>query len=161
MRVTKKFAIFLMPLALTACTETQFLDSLGAGKSSPDEKVVNSNQPLIMPPDLSLRPPANEIAATQAQVPTPEELQAQAPITPPSDPLQQQASLQPSNPAATPSGQLEAAYAKYGISKFHADGTPKRLEELQVELDAAILAEKKKNNPNYGTIWNWREFFGM
>lgn len=53
----------------------------------------------------------------------------------------------------------EDAYAKYGISKVGPDGKPKSENELYKELHAAQLAEKRKANPNYGTIWNMGNVF--
>lgn len=48
----------------------------------------------------------------------------------------------------------DEALAKYGISKTKPDGTPKTENELDAELKAVYLAEKRKNNPDYGTIKN-------
>lgn len=53
----------------------------------------------------------------------------------------------------------EDAYQKYGISKTRPDGTPKSQSELEKELLAAIQAEKRKANPNYGTVWNMGNIF--
>ena len=164
MRKLTKSLVVLLPFALVACTETQFLNTLGAGKTSPDEQVVASNQPLIMPPDLSLRPPQpGEVQTQAAPAPAPAQTQA-APLDPALNqapaPLQQQAALNPNQPS-NPLQELDQAYIKYGISKFRPDGSPKTTEELQKELNAAIIAEKKKNNPNYGTIWNLPEFLGF
>jgi hypothetical protein len=55
--------------------------------------------------------------------------------------------------------QQDQLYAKYGINKLKADGTAKTFDELQDELAAAVIAEKKAANPNYGTIWNIGELF--
>lgn len=163
MRFITKFAILALPMALAACTETQFLDTLGAGKVTPDETTVKPNPQLTMPPDLSLRAPAAGDAQTPVAAPA---APAQAPV--------QQAAATPADPAApsptnpvvpgtnlTAQQQLDALYVKYGISKTKPDGTAKTFEELQEELRQAVLAEKKKQNPNYGTIWNLREFLGI
>lgn len=53
----------------------------------------------------------------------------------------------------------DEALAKFGISKTKPDGTPKTANELDNELKAAVLAEKRKTNPNYGTIWNIGNIF--
>ncbi|MBV8060429.1 MAG: DUF3035 domain-containing protein [Alphaproteobacteria bacterium] len=45
----------LMALSLTACGSVR--ESLGLGRSSPDEFAVIDRPPLAMPPDFSLRPP--------------------------------------------------------------------------------------------------------
>jgi hypothetical protein len=39
------------------------------------------------------------------------------------------------------------------------DGTPKTPGELSAELKKAMLAEKRKTNPRYGTIFNAGELF--
>jgi hypothetical protein len=49
-------------LVLGACTETQFADTLGVGKSTPDENEVRVNQALSMPPDLQLKQPSGQIS---------------------------------------------------------------------------------------------------
>ncbi len=48
-------------VGLGACTETQFSDTLGVGKTSPDENSVRVNQALSMPPDLQLKQPTGQI----------------------------------------------------------------------------------------------------
>ncbi len=41
------------------CSETGFMDAFGVGKNSPDERNLNPNQSLVMPPDLQLKPPGS------------------------------------------------------------------------------------------------------
>lgn len=53
----------------------------------------------------------------------------------------------------------DEAFARYGISKTKPDGTPKTDNELDRELKAAVLADKRKANPDYGTIGNLRNVF--
>jgi hypothetical protein len=147
-------------LAVAGCSETKMQDLLGSGKSAtPDEAQVRVNRNLSMPPDLNLRPPSGE-AAEDGQPNT----VATAP--PPAEPAADQAQAAPQpvrTAAATPPAQVEApkqdVYEKYGISKVGADGKPKTESELYKELHAAQLAEKRKANPNYGTIWNMGNVF--
>jgi hypothetical protein len=53
----------------------------------------------------------------------------------------------------------ENAYQKFGISKTKPDGTPKTRAELDRELLEAVRAEKRKQNPNYGTVFNMGRIF--
>jgi hypothetical protein len=66
------------------------------------------------------------------------------------------------NPPPAAQGQQppqQDIYEKYGISKVGPDGKPKSENQLYKELHAAQLAEKRKANPNYGTIWNMGNVF--
>jgi hypothetical protein len=51
------------------------------------------------------------------------------------------------------------AYQRFGISKTKPDGTPKTQAELDRELLEAVRAEKRKQNPNYGTVFNMGRIF--
>jgi hypothetical protein len=53
----------------------------------------------------------------------------------------------------------EDAYVKFGISKTRPDGTAKTQAELDRELLEAVRQEKRKQNPNYGTVFNMGELF--
>jgi hypothetical protein len=145
---------------LAGCSETQFADWMGAGKNAPDESSVRVNQSLAMPPDLQLRPPSNATveedgalnttaAASQAAtVPNPQ-VAATTAATPPT----------PTTTVAAPAPEQQDVYAKYGISKTNPDGTPKDKQLLYKELKDAQMAEKRRANPNYGTIMNIGNIF--
>lgn len=148
-------------LAVAGCSETKMQDLLGSGKdATPDEAQVRVNRNLSMPPDLNLRPPTGETAEdgqpnTVATAPPPA-----------AEPMEQaQPAPQPvRTAAATPpaKGQEEPqqdVYEKYGISKVGPDGKAKTESQLYKELHAAQLAEKRKANPSYGTIWNMGNVF--
>lgn len=47
----------LLALSLAACGGSSIRDTLGYGKSAPDEFTIVTKAPLVMPPDFSLRPP--------------------------------------------------------------------------------------------------------
>lgn len=163
-------------LFLAACGETAFQDAFDAGKYSPDETKVRSGQPLTTPPDLQLRPPSGvapqqPVVASRAPVQTapPQYGTAQpqpqygAPQQPqygaaPQQP--RQAYVPPANGQA-PAGvaQRPDAFTKNGISHYKADGTKKTQQEMLAELRAKKLAEQKKNNPNYGTVFNLPQWF--
>jgi hypothetical protein len=51
------------------------------------------------------------------------------------------------------------AYQRFGIAKTKPDGTPKTQAELDRELLEAVRAEKRKQNPNYGTVFNMGRIF--
>jgi Protein of unknown function (DUF3035) len=59
----------------------------------------------------------------------------------------------------SPSNTREDAYQRFGISKARPDGTPKTRSELDRELLEAVRQEKRKQNPNYGTVFNMGELF--
>jgi hypothetical protein len=56
-------------------------------------------------------------------------------------------------------GARQDAYQKFGISKTRPDGTPKSQAELDRELLEAVRREKRKQNPNYGTVFNIGDLF--
>jgi hypothetical protein len=131
-------------LALAGCSETKFADMLGAGKYSSDETSVRTSNSLAMPPDLQLPPPGTRAAAA----PPPAGDAQAASVPPPLD----------GEPATTATATPDI-YAKYGIAKTNPDGTPKEKAQLHKELRAAQLEEKRRKNPNYGTIWNIGNIF--
>jgi hypothetical protein len=147
-------------LAVAGCSETKMQDLLGSGKdTTPDETQVRVNRNLAMPPDLSLRPPSGEI--TEYGEPN-KVASAAAPVEPAMDqasqaPVQTAAAQPPASADAEPP--KPDVYEKYGISKVGADGKPKSQNQLWKELREAQLAEKRKQNPNYGTIWNMGNVF--
>jgi hypothetical protein len=144
-------------LAVSACSETAMQDLLGSGKdSAPDASQVTVGQNLSMPPDLQLRAPTE--GSTNDN-------QALAPPVQPVEPAATTATAQ-AVPKPLTGTQTAAAeppkqdvYERYGISKTGPDGKPKSQGELYKELHEAQLAEKRRANPNYGTIWNLGNIF--
>ena len=59
-----------LAVALTGCGGGSLSDTLGYGKSAPDEFTIVTKAPLIIPPDCSLRPP-------QPGAPRPQEMEVQ------------------------------------------------------------------------------------
>ncbi|PKQ04671.1 MAG: DUF3035 domain-containing protein [Alphaproteobacteria bacterium HGW-Alphaproteobacteria-12] len=59
-----------LSLSLAACGGESLSDTLGYGKSAPDEFAIVTKAPLIIPPDYSLRPP-------QPGAPRPQEMELQ------------------------------------------------------------------------------------
>lgn len=151
-------------LMVTACAETAVQDLLGSGKSSaPDASQVTASQSLAMPPDLQLRaPPEGEAHDNQAgavQTVQPDEPVSTASAQPLPAPVDasQPAIPEPTTTTGTQTVAVEAPqdnYARYGISKTYPDGKPKPQRVLFEELKKAELAEKRRTNPGYGTIWN-------
>lgn len=152
---------FVLSSLLAGCSETQFADWMGAGKNAPDESSVRVNQSLAMPPDLQLRPPSATTAAEDGTVNT-AAVSAQAAAVPNSQGAAAvptpDAPVVPGAPAAAAAAPQDV-YAKYGISKTNPDGTPKEKHLLYNELREAQLAEKRRADPNYGTIWNMGNIF--
>jgi hypothetical protein len=76
MRTTSlAFTAVALSVALGGCSESRFLNSMGMGKTAPDESQVTRNQQLSMPPDLQLPAPSN--------APEPAPQVAAAPASPP------------------------------------------------------------------------------
>jgi hypothetical protein len=154
-------------LVLAACSETKVQSLLGSGKDgAPDESQVRVNQALSMPPDLQLRAPSGQIsedgqANKVASAPPPQQPSYDQASAAPDDqasaapePLEQTGTAAPAQPAPK-----QDVYEHYGISKVKPDGTPKSERELLRELREAQIAAKRKQNPNYGTVWNIGNIF--
>jgi hypothetical protein len=172
-------------LALAGCSETGFQDSLGVGKTAPDESQVRINQALSIPPDLRLAAPSsktvepgtpNKVATYQSQPVTYAPVEADTYVA---EEPSTTASTAPAEPAKTAEAAatatttattitpaepekpktLDDSYAKYGISKTYANGKPKPEGVLIDELRKAQTAEKRAKDPSYGTIWNMGDVF--
>lgn len=176
-------------ILLAACSEVSVMNKLGLGKAPPDESQVVTNNSLAMPPDLQLPPPsANAPAPPQppaqanvAVTAAPPDALAAAPATTevasaeqsPYDTGEQQLTTDGSTNTASTGPAVQAAqkrdmksgdpkedaYQRFGISKTRPDGTPKSQTELDRELLQAVREEKRKQNPNYGTVFNMGELF--
>jgi hypothetical protein len=156
----------LMAASLGGCASSGVNDLLGVSKNSPDESQIRTTQSLSMPPDLQLRAPSGAVEEdgqlASAAAPSTTAPPADATVEAAPGQEQQVASAAPvpqtAATAAAPSATVDP-YEKYNISKTKADGTPKSQEELFAELRAAKLAEKRRANPNYGTIFNIGDLF--
>ena len=168
-------------LAVAGCGETKFLDTMGMGKNAPDESQVRRNADLTLPPDLQLRQPSNapdpsipNTTVSSLPQPLPDTSPAEATASLAAATQGSGAGVQPvagaapdplasAQPAARPPAAgdpRENAFVKYGISKTRPDGKPKTEQELNKELLAAIKAEKRRQDPKYGTIMNIGDLFG-
>lgn len=56
-RIPSLIALTALSLSLAACGGDSLKDTLGYGKSAPDEFAVITKAPLVIPPDFALRPP--------------------------------------------------------------------------------------------------------
>jgi hypothetical protein len=155
---------------VAGCSETGFQDFIGAGKYAPDETQVTTNQPLSVPPDLQLRPPSDEPPLRVARAPQAIEQPASGNLQQPEDltlapgsarDVRQESQPQPSQPQAAPQPQQQASagepqdiYARWGVSRHHPDGREKSQLELNEEMRQKRLEAKRREDPNYGTIWN-------
>lgn len=132
--------IAVIPLAavlLAGCSSSRVANGLD---SQPQQVTVATNNPLALPPDLSLPPPGSQPA-----------------YAPSSQPVSQGVPLKPASPSAV--GAQPDVYAQYGVSKTNPDGSMKTQEQLQKEMRAAVLKRKQQQNPNYGTIRNLGSIF--
>lgn len=130
---------------------------------APDQQRIAVGNQLTLPPDLQLKAPTNTADGYQPNsgVGKPAEPSSNYDLASANDDgqisagttsgaLYGNAGTAPSAPAA----KQQDVYAKYGISKFNADGSQKSDAQLKKELKAAMLEEKRRNNPGYGTVRN-------
>jgi hypothetical protein len=144
--------------AVSACSETAVQDMLGSGKASvPDSSQVTVGQSLSMPPDLQLRAPS-EAPVENTQVAAAQPVGTVQPVQPVSSSPPDPQALAGTQTASTEPPKQDV-YVRYGISKTYPDGKPKPDRILIKELHDAQLAEKRRANPNYGTVWNMGELF--
>jgi hypothetical protein len=143
------YSLLGLSLVLGGCSSSGVLGSLGMGSSSPAPASSNIQvgNNLAMPPDLQLRAPGTNTSA------------AYEPNTVAAEPVQSAALDQPIAPAPVARAPAQDIYAKYGISKVKPDGTAKTPEELKAELKLAVLEEKRRKQPGYGTISNIGNIF--
>jgi hypothetical protein len=134
-------------LVLAGCSGSGLL----GGSRGPTASNVPSNGNLALPPDLSLPQPGTGTAASY-QAPAVEQ-----------DGIYDTAAAparRTMGGTRCPNGtQAVDVYACYGVSKLKPDGTKKSSSELKNEMRAAVLAEKRRNNPGYGTFRNFGELF--
>ncbi len=141
------YSLLGLSLALGGCSSSGVLGSLGMGSPSPTPTASNIQvgNTLAMPPDLQLRAPGTNTSA------------AYQPNT--AAPVQSAALDQPIAQAPVVRAPAQDVYAKYGISKVKPDGTAKTDQELKAELKLAVLNEKRRKQPGYGTISNIGNIF--
>lgn len=138
---------------------------MAPSKQAPDEAQVKVHQMLVVPPDYQLRPPPDGSNVEAAN--NPYALPALTPGAPAPAVTQptQVATSDPNAPgpqAITPGANqptTTATSSPYGVSTVNPDGTPKSRAEINAEIRKRHLEEKRKKNPNYGTILNIGELF--
>lgn len=137
-------------LLLAGCASSGLLNrSRGPVAEAPP---VQSRSNLALPPDLQLPAPGSgRVASYQAA--TPDDGVYGTPSATPA-PRRRIGGV-----TCTNGTQAADNYECYGISKLKPDGTKKNPTELNMELRAALLAEKRRSNPGYGTIRNWRSIW--
>lgn len=130
-------------------------------KDTPTENIA-VRQDLSMPPDLRLPPPGTTAPApdpgaaaltsqsaslTTAPAYTPPKTAAAKPVTATT------AAVAPADNGP------DAVYTNAGISVTNPDGTRKTQQQLNSELQAYYIAQKKAKNPSYGTVFNMGNIF--
>jgi Tfp pilus assembly protein PilP len=136
-------AVLVVSLVLAGCSR----GLLGTSRSSapaPEQQVAVNNE-LALPPDLSLRAPGTYQAPPAADVSS-DAIETTAPAAP------ARATLPPGS--RNPRDPMQTSLDKYNISRLRPDGTVKPRGELMDEIRLAVIAEKRKANPNYGTVFN-------
>jgi hypothetical protein len=124
-------------------------------KDTPTQQQAAVRQDLTMPPDLSLAPPSSApqestASANQPLYDSSSTAAAPAPAPAPAAPAMA------AKPRPSPADSL---YEKAGISLTKPDGTRKTQAELQAEYKAWYVAQKRQQNPNYGTVFNMGNVF--
>jgi hypothetical protein len=118
---------------------------LGGGNAAPTaQPQIAVNNELAMPPDLSLATPGTRAPAARVATADEQAIYDDAPAV----------AAKPR--AVTPT---QDVYEQYGISKLNPDGTKKDEGKLREELRQAVLAKKRQQNPNHGTVFNVGELF--
>jgi hypothetical protein len=135
-------------LVLSGCSS----NLLGGGSSAPtaEQSIPVGNQ-LALPPDLALKAPGATSPAYRSNA-----VLSDADAGVYSDDIN---SAPINRQAALPKGTTTDPYEKYGISKLKPDGTKKDEGTLREELRQAVILEKRKTNPNYGSVRNFGELF--
>jgi hypothetical protein len=146
-RFTAGFAGLLILSAIIGCSPRATSELLNDTTST---QTAQANPDLSMPPDLRLPQPGS--APPPAAVPVTPAKPAKSAYAAPVNPVQGA-----SAGAAQPQGDI---YDQYGISKVNADGTKKSDDQLREELRQVIIARKKQQNPNYGSVYNIGNIFG-
>jgi len=147
MKNTRYFiGVFAVGLVLSGCSS----GLLNRKSTVPQASNVPTNSSLALPPDLQLATPGTATYRAPQTAAT-------------SDGLYDSVSASPGT-GRRPVGQVRQncpsglatadVYECYGIAKVKADGTAKTEYELKAELKVAVLAEKRRTNPGYGTFTN-------
>ena len=157
-------------LLLAGCSSGASLLDTKAGVPQASAVPVGNN--LALPPDLQLASPAGTIDSYQSNgyvapiaVPAGRSFGQAATFADPqagrgaNGLAAQPAAFSPTETVYTNKG-IDLAfpadyYAKWGISRFKANGKLKTPAELKEELKRTVIAKKRETNPNYGTISNW------
>jgi hypothetical protein len=162
-----KSPVAVMVLAVLAAGTAGCSDTMRSylEKDTPEQQQqVGVRQDLTMPPDLSLAPPGTGAAANDsyntasANQPLYDDTSA-ANAAPPADTAPSATAPSATPPAAARPTAADSLYEKAGISLTKPDGTRKTQAELQTEYRQWHLAQKRQQNPNYGTVFNMGNVF--
>jgi hypothetical protein len=143
--------LVLVAVASTFVSGCSSVSGLLGGNDRPGpaaQQQIAVNNELALPPDLSLATPGTRAPASRAAAVD----DFEAPV----DNAPLATTPRPAAPARAPA---QDVYDQYGISKLNPDGTKKDDGKLREELRQAVLAKKRKQNPNHGTIFNIGELF--
>ncbi len=163
-------AVFALPV-VAACSETSVLDAFNSGNRGEDNGAIVSNQPLSVPPDLSLPRPGAANAPAYSSNGLQVEQGQRAPghtqqSTPPAQQQAYQAPPPPGDPTAGVStngvpkkNPADEPYLRYGINPYNPDGTRKKQSVLDQEARAKKMELERAKNPDYGTVFNSGELW--
>ena len=149
MKIVRPVLVCVVALALAGCSR----GLLGNSNSAPSaEPQIAVNNELTLPPDLSLRTPGTGVAPAPKYQSSAADPSSDATIYNTPAPA-------PAPGARNPRDPMQVQLDKYNISRLKPDGTVKTRDELMEELRQSVLAERRKKNPNYGTIFNAGDLF--
>jgi hypothetical protein len=143
--------LVLVAVASTFVSGCSSVSGLLGGNDRPGpaaQQQIAVNNELALPPDLSLATPGTRKPASQAA--------AVSDFEAPVDDVPVATPARPKAPAAAPT---QDVYEQYGISKLNPDGSKKDEGVLRAELRKAVIAKKRQQNPNYGSVFNIGELF--
>jgi hypothetical protein len=149
--ISTKLVVILAALALAGCSNGSSL--LNSKSNVPQASNIPVGNALAMPPDLQLAVPNQTSENYEPNGPV-EPVAPAANVNTPSINPKQQIANAPLEDSGAPVPVKQDIYDQYGVSKFDANGKPKKPDILKAELKAAIIKKKRETNPNYGTIAN-------
>lgn len=143
-------------LVLAGCTTASGL--LNRGSRGPQATNVPTGGNLSLPPDLQLPAPGSGTAAAyQPSAPAAGGVADTGVYGTPATPVTPRRGI--GNTTCPNGTKALDIYECYGVSKLKPDGTKKNAAELQLEVRKAVMAEKRRTNPGYGTFKNFGELF--
>jgi hypothetical protein len=133
--VRPRVALALASVLLTGCESADLSRSFGFVRDAPDEYTVTTQQPLSMPPEFAVRPPAPGTRRPQDQTTSQQALQALSPQS-----------------ALTP----EAGQASPGQEALVQASGPAAPSNIRARVNGEATAEAQQSNGFVDKLMFWR-----